>query len=89
MKLFTDVSLEIQHRIAKDMKFSLGRAKNGNTIINWDMDESTHDFLQGYAAAKRLTYDELMGRINMAILAVQKAYPDTFTRALFKAAKKN
>ena len=87
--LFSDVSLAIQKRIAEDLQFSLAYNENGKLIITWDMDESIKDFLQGYAAAKGLTFDELMDKFNMAIKAIEKARPGTYIRALYKAARRN
>ena len=88
MKLFSDVSSAIQKQIYDDLKFSLSHNEKGNLVITWDMDESTNDFLKGYAAAKGLTYDELMGFFNRAILATEKQMPGTYKRVVEKAISK-
>ena len=89
MKLFSDVSSALQKQISEDMKFSLSHNEKGNLVITWDMDKSTVDFLKGYAAAKDLTYDVLLGFFSKAVLAIHKEQPKLYQQALYDAAKKN
>ena len=93
MKLFSDVSSAIQKQVYEDLKFDLAYNEKGNLVITWDMDKSTDDFLKGYAAAKGLTYDELMGYFNRAIIATEKQKPGTYERivkkAILKAIRRN
>ena len=89
MKLFSDVSSAIQNQVYEDLKFDLAHNEKGNLVITWDMDKSTDDFLKGYAAAKGLTYDELLGYFNRAVLAIHKKQPQLYQQVLYNAAKKN
>ena len=89
MKLFSDVSSAIQKQVYEDLKFSLAHNEKGNLVITWDMHKSTDDFLKGYAAAKGLTYDELLGYFNRAVLAIHKEQPKLYQQALYDAAEKN
>ena len=88
MRLFSDVSSAVQKKMAGDMKFSLSHNEKGNIVVDWDMDKATETFLKGYAAAKGLTFDELMDFINRAVLAIHKEQPKLYQQVLYDTAKK-
>ena len=88
MKLFSDVSSAIQKQVYEDLKFDLAYNEKGNLVINWDMHKSTEAFLAGYAAAKGMTFDELMGFFNRAVLATEKQLPGIYERAVEEAISK-
>ena len=88
MKLWSDVSSAIQKQIYEDLKFSLETAENGNLLITWDIGRATEDFLQGYAAAKGLTFDQLMGWFNRYVLTIHKEQPEVYQQSLQRGQEK-
>ena len=53
MALLDDVSVEIQERLAADMRWTVTVSAKGKPAINWDMSAESVVFLREYAEERR------------------------------------
>ena len=66
-RLFSDVSSEMQRKLATDMTFWFRYDGNG-LHLEWDWTDATEAFLQLYARDHGMEFDELMAEFNAAII---------------------